>query len=158
MRWLGGSERVFHLDLHTGLGPPGACTLLVDHPTSPAQRQWLSAAFGPDAFETEEAPVTAYPTRGSFGRWAWTEAAGRDYLYAVAEFGTCAAPRVLAALRAENQCEHWAAPEDQRTEQAKRALVEVFCPRSPAWRQAVLARGRGLVEAALRGLGAPSPT
>lgn len=151
-RWLGASERVVHLDLHTGLGRRGACTLLIDHPTSPAQRHWLSEYFGPESYETADAPATAYPTRGSFGRWASSEAAGRDYLYAVAEFGTYSAPCVLAALRAENQCEHWGAPESALTEAAKRRLVEVFCPAAPAWRHTVLGRGRELVEKALRGL------
>lgn len=151
-RWLGDGERVVHLDLHTGLGRRGACKLLIDHPTSPAQRQWLSEVFGPEVFETDDAPKTAYPTRGSFGRWAWTEAAGRDYLYAVAEFGTCSAPRVLAALRAENQCEHWGAPEDPATEQAKQRLVEVFCPRAADWRSGVLDLGQRLVQRAIGGL------
>ncbi len=31
-RWLGGSKCVAHLDFHTGLGPSGACKLLIDSP------------------------------------------------------------------------------------------------------------------------------
>ena len=34
-RWLADSQRVFHLDLHTGLGKWGSHKLLIDHPISP---------------------------------------------------------------------------------------------------------------------------
>jgi hypothetical protein len=151
-RWLGDSERVFHLDLHTGLGRWGHYKLLIDHPISPAQRQKLSEQFGQAAFETGDAQSVGYTTRGSFGRWGLSRAGRRDYLYAAAEFGTYPALRVLAALRAENQCHHWGRPDDARTERAKQQLVETFCPRSEKWRQDVLESGRRLVERAIGGL------
>jgi hypothetical protein len=151
-RWLGNSQRVFHLDLHTGLGQWGRYKLLIDHPISQAQRQWLSERFGQDAFETCDAQSVGYTTRGSFGRWGLSRAGHRDYLYAAAEFGTYTAPRVLAALRAENQCHHWGRPDDACAEQAKQQLVEVFCPRSQNWRQDVLEHGRRLVARAISGL------
>jgi hypothetical protein len=151
-RWLGDSERVFHLDLHTGLGQWGHYKLLIDHPISQAQHQWLSEQFGQDAFETGDAPSVGYATRGSFGRWGLSRAGHRDYLYAAAEFGTYPALSVLAALRAENQCHHWGRPDDARAEQAKRQLVEVFCPRSQRWRKDVLERGQRLVARAIGGL------
>jgi hypothetical protein len=151
-RWLGDSEKVFHLDLHTGLGQWGHYKLLIDHPINQAQRQWLSEQFGQDAFETGDGQSVGYATRGSFGRWGLSRAGHRDYLYAAAEFGTYPALRVLAALRAENQCHHWGRPDDTRTEQAKRQLVEIFCPRSQRWRQDVLEHGQRLVARAIGGL------
>lgn len=151
-RWLDDSRKVFHLDLHSGLGRWGSCKLLIDHPISHAQRQWLGERFGPASFETGDARGVAYTTRGSLGRWGHSRAGQRDYLYAAAEFGTYKAPRVLAALRAENQCHHWGRPDDPATEQAKRQLVEVFCPRSENWRANVSAQGRQLVERAIGGL------
>lgn len=151
-RWLGNSQQVFHLDLHTGLGQWGSYKLLIDHPISQAQRQWLSERFGPDSFETCDAQGVAYTTSGSLGRWGFSQARQRDYLYAAAEFGTYKPTRVLAALRAENQCHHWGRPDDASSEQAKRQLVEVFCPGSENWRANVLEQGRRLVERAIRGL------
>ena len=151
-RWLGGSERVFHLDLHTGLGRSGSYKLLIDHPIDEAQRDWMSARFGADAFELATASGVAYLTSGSLGRWAWSRRGARDYLYSAAEFGTYAAPRVLTALRAENQCHHWGRPDDAATEQVKQELVEVFCPRAESWRAQVLEQGMRLVEQAAAGL------
>lgn len=73
-RWLDNSHRVFHLDLHTGLGRWGRYKLLIDHPISHAQREWLSERFGQDAFETCGAHSVGYTTRGSFGRWGQSRA------------------------------------------------------------------------------------
>jgi hypothetical protein len=150
--WLGESRRVMHLDVHTGLGDRATCKLLVDYPLTEAQHRQLSEWFGPHSFEAVRAGGVAYPVRGSLGQWCVSHNRGRDYLYAGAEFGTYNPLRVLAGLRAENQAHHWCRPEDASTERAKQRLVELFCPRSELWRTRVLARGRQLVEQAIRGL------
>ena len=41
-RWLSGSKRVVHLDLHTGLGPMASWKLLIDYPLTTAQRNWFA--------------------------------------------------------------------------------------------------------------------
>jgi hypothetical protein len=154
-RWLGGAESVVHLDLHTGLGQWARCKLLVDHALSEPQGRWISERFGRDAFETPEMRDTqkvAYATRGNFLRWGLAHSGGRQYLAANAEFGTYGVLRAVAALRAENQCHHWHDAGDASLEEAKRELVEVFCPRSDAWRTRVLERGREIVGRAIGGL------
>jgi hypothetical protein len=151
-RWLADSREVMHLDFHTGLGAAASCKLLIDSPISAAQRQRLSRWFGPHSFEDAHAEGKAYTTRGSFGPWCVARNRGRDYLFATAEFGTYAATRVLAGLRAENQAQHWGRPESSSTELAKQRLAELFCPNSARWRTQVLAQGVQLVRQAMAGL------
>lgn len=156
-RWAGQSERVLHLDLHTGLGPWGTYKLLVDHLMSPAQERWLGDHFGADSYECFGATGVAYTTRGSFGLWGVSRMGGRDYLYAAAEFGTYHALRVLAALIAENQSHHWGIAGSPAAERAKEKLVEAFCPRSAAWRNKVLEQGLQLIETGLAALSSAVP-
>ena len=151
-RWLAGSERVMHLDLHTGLGPWARYKLLLDTAVDKAEQQDLARWFGTDSFECVDDPAAAYSTRGSFGGWCAAHRGGRHYLYATAEFGTYRVLRVLTGLRAENQAHHWASPGDPRIARAKRQLVELFCPRSPDWRSQVIARSNQLVQQAIAGL------
>jgi hypothetical protein len=129
-RWLADSRHVMHLDVHTGLGAPATCKLLIDYPLGEAHRQRLSRWFGADSFEAAHSQGVAYTTRGSLGQWCVARGRGRDYLYAAPEFGTCKPAQVLAGLRAENQAHHWGRPEDALTERTKQQLVQLFCPRS----------------------------
>jgi len=150
--WLGDSRQVLHLDFHTGLGAWATWKLLIDYPLTEGQRQRLSRSFGPDAFEENDPNKIAFTIRGSFGRWCVSRVRDRDYLYAAAEFGTYKPIQVLAGLRAENQAHHWGRPGDGSTERAKQQLVELFCPRSEAWRTRVLDHSRRLVSQAIDGL------
>ena len=113
--WLGESRRVTHIDFHTGLGAWATYKLLIDYPLDDANRARLTRWFGPGAFEISDPKGVAYTARGNFGKWCVAHSRGRDYLYAAAEFGTYAAPRVLAGLRAENQAYHWGKQEYRST-------------------------------------------
>jgi hypothetical protein len=157
-RWLEGSRCVVHLDFHTGLGPRGACKLLIDYPLSERQRGWLTDWFGTDSFETCDSSSIAYDARGGFGRWCVSRAVVLDYLFACAEFGTYGPVQVLAGLRAENQSHHWGTPSAASTIRAKERLKELFCPAAGDWRSHVVERGIELVGRAHRGLLALPPS
>lgn len=150
--WLGDSRKVVHIDFHTGLGKWASHKLLVDYPLDQVQRQRLSDWFGPDSLEGVDVQRVAYAVRGSIGKWCVSRNAGRDYMYVAAEFGTYRVIQVLAGLRAENQAHHWCRPEDASTEQAKRHLVELFCPRAKNWRIQVLQQSDQIVQQAINGL------
>jgi hypothetical protein len=151
-RWLAGSRRIVHLDFHTGLGPYGACKLLIDYPLSERQRGWLTDWFGADSFEACDSSGIAYNARGGFGRWCVSRALASDYLFACAEFGTYGPIPVLGGLRAENQAHHWGTPAAASTVRAKERLKELFCPAAAAWRSQVIERSLELVGRAQRGL------
>ncbi|MBL8794424.1 MAG: DUF2817 domain-containing protein [Planctomycetia bacterium] len=151
-RLLGDCREVVHLDFHTGLGAWGACQLLLDYVPTDDQRLRLTKWFGSGSFQAGDAHDAAYRARGSLGRWCVARHAARDYLYVCVEFGTYGPIRVLGGLRAENQVHHWCQPSDAACAFWKARLTELFCPRSPAWRQRVIQHSLDLVDRALRGL------
>jgi hypothetical protein len=156
-RWLRGSRDVVHLDFHTGLGPKGACKLLIDYPLSQRQRTRLTDWFGAGSFEACDSSNIAYDARGGFGRWCVSRNLAPDYLFACAEFGTFGPIQVLSGLRAENQAHHWGTPTAASTVRAKHRLKELFCPSAEAWRSQVLDHSFDLVARAVQGLaGVPS--
>jgi hypothetical protein len=154
-RWLGASECIMHLDIHTGLGRGGTRKLLIDQPLTSVQSARLRGWFGSDSFEAATSTGVAYSARGTLGRWCAARAASRDYVYAAAEFGTYGLVSVLSGLRVENQAHHWCRPDDPALERSKRRLVELFCPVSDRWRSGALAAGQHLVARALHGLSTP---
>ena len=151
-RWLGAATQVLHLDFHTGLGKWTTFKLLTDQSLDAAQSKRLSAWFGAGSIEAVSAHGVAYSARGTLGRWSVAQNPERDYVYVAPEFGTYSVVQVLAGLREENQAHHWCDPGDPAVEQARRHLVELFCPRSEQWRSRVLQSGRRIVAQAIGGL------
>ena len=151
-RWLEGSRSVVHLDLHTGLGPRGACKLLIDYALTDRQRRRLIEWFGRSEFETSDSSGIPYTARGGFGRWCVSRGLAPDYLFAYAEFGTYGPIAVLAGLRAENQAHHWGTADAPETRRAKERLKELFCPADERWRSRVLERSRDIVRRSLHEL------
>lgn len=115
---------------------------------------WYSKHYGPRYIESistpEAAGGTAYPVRGLLGNWMAARLRERRYRYLVAEFGTYPVVRVLEVMRAENRAHFYGAHELPSDTRAKAAMLECFCPKSPAWRSAVLRKGIGLVATAHR--------
>lgn len=143
--WTHGAPAVVHLDLHTGLGEHGACHLLVDFPVDDALAAAFTRWLGPDALSAANARAAGYHARGGFGRWCVAQQLAPTYVFAYAEFGTYGPLTVLDRLRKENQAYHWAEPDAACTIQAKRRLVDAFCPPSTRWRSDTLAYAVELV-------------
>jgi hypothetical protein len=171
--WVGETNNVVHLDLHTGLGRRGAYKLLLEEPSpdntgASSAYGWYVRAFGQDRVEVStqdaeaQAKRTAYATKGSMGRWLHEqhrqhglrrqqgENRGRRFRFAVVEFGTYAPLRVLSALRFENQAHHYAGPDSIAMRRSKDALIECFCPSSSRWRNAVTPAGVEVIEQAIQ--------
>ncbi|TWT33392.1 M14 family metallopeptidase [Blastopirellula retiformator] len=147
--WLGQTQRVIHLDIHTGLGRWGELTLLSAAGNDSPWRQNVGKALGGASYNREQENAIAYEARGDFGLWCAEQAEDVDYAYYCAEFGTYSPTRVLRALRAENQAHHWGDPASAAFQTAKRNAAEAFCPARMAWRQKTLARGLALCESAI---------
>ena len=156
-RWLSGSKRVVHLDLHTGLGPMASWKLLIDYPLTTAQRNWFAETFGTDSFEESDPRGVGFDARGGFGQWCVFRNLASEYLFACAEFGTYSPIKVLAGLRAENQAHHWSKHSSAVSARVKENLKELFCPASPEWRRAVIEQSLDIVERAIRGMSTSGP-
>jgi predicted deacylase len=146
-RWVGGAERVMHIDFHTGLGRWAEYKLLLVEAMEDRKAR-LAEVFGAD--RVESAATCGIEPRGDWITWCCKEALrDRDYVGIGAEFGTYRVIPVLAALRAENQAHHWGEPHRPSTVRAKARLKEVFVPENPAWRSATLAKGVEIVQRAI---------
>ena len=72
-RWLGLSQQVFHLDLHSGLGKWGTYQLFAEMNQDTPRYQWLAKHFGGSGVPAENRLVAldsgdlVYQPRGTFG-------------------------------------------------------------------------------------------
>ena len=144
-RELAGAERIFAIDVHTGLGPFGEDTVLV------AEENFarLRAALGErvEAFSTSDDNV-AYEIRGGLHEMLPRLLGAVQVDFVGQEFGTFGQVRVLGALRKENFAHHHRAPSME--DPFKQDLRDAFYPDDEEWREKVLGRGRELFEQGLR--------
>jgi hypothetical protein len=143
---LGGRRRVVHVELHSGLGPRGGRTVLLEGNPDPAQVARARAAFGPDVAAWDPSNPDAYGIRGGMTRELARRLAGVRYDALTVEFGTRNNLAVIAALREENRLHHHGTPDPVHP--AKRALIEAFAPTDPGWRAGIPAHARALRDAA----------
>ncbi len=147
--YIGKPERVLHVDLHTGLGKSATYALCVDLPVTDPRVSQLSREFGADFVQGFDTKGVLYEIRGGLGRWLEQRFPGTQYDTLLAEFGTYSSLRVITAMRRENRAHHYAAGRSEVLAEARAELLEVFAPKSPAWRRTVVTRGVHVVEQAL---------
>ena len=144
--WLGSSQRIVHIDFHSGLGRFGHYKLLLTNAADPEDYSWYLETFGVERVEPLAEPDgTAYAVSGSFGDWMRSHFKSRTYYFVGAEFGTYGVIRVLAAIRAENRAHHYGSQRSSAYRSAKEELVECFCPAAASWRQQVVDAGLAIV-------------
>lgn len=153
--WFGGTERVVHLDLHTGMGRRGTCALAVAEDAASDRVRWLSRHFG-DSVQGLSEDGVLYPIRGVLGAWLQEQVPACEYLCMLAEFGTVPPLQVLAALRAENRAHHHGSPESPRSQRAKQSMLAAFAPGAARWRRTVVDHAIGLAETARQSLAEPA--
>lgn len=148
--WTGEAAFVLHIDLHTGLGPCGRCTLLAG--SAPQHAPWLRSRFPKTPVEAAAAGLNT-AVSGGMGDWlsARLAAEGKRHIFATAEFGTCGALRAFRALREENRAHRF--PHAHGHEAARRRLVRCFCPADTARRRQVLDQGLALMAQGLSACG-----
>lgn len=148
-----GVTDVLHIDLHCGLGKYGQAMLLTDFPETSPECERLAAWFGRELMHSSASSGAAsYTSSGDLLWLAGRCFSGRRVSCLTFEAGTYPMWRVLAVLRRENQLHHFGCT-DPRLEQTIRTdMLETFCPKSPAWRLAVLESGRKVLERAMEAL------
>jgi hypothetical protein len=121
--------------------------MLLEDTVTPERVRWIADHFVENRVEWWGDGI-AYPTRGGFGSWCQWIFRDRVYDFLCAEFGTYSGRKVLGALRAENQAEHWGKNGSRASARAKRRVIEAFAPSDPAWRTKTLDLGRQAVRRA----------
>jgi hypothetical protein len=141
---LARAEYLLALDLHTGLGPRGGATLILEAGVGTTPMDELARGLGARLVDPA-AGRAAYRIRGGMGGAlpAALPRARIDFL--LQEIGTRPARAVLTALREENRCHHHGGG---ITHPAKQALFEAFCPAAPVWRRQAVEKGSRLLHAA----------
>lgn len=156
--WLAAAPQVLHIDLHTGLGPWGKPTLLLNETVDSDRYAWYCQTFDADRIEPLTRPGgTAYSPSGPLGLWMQRYFHARDYRFLGAEFGTYDVIRILGALRAENRAHYFCAPTHADFLRAKKELKECFCPQSPVWRQQVVDAALHIADQSVTALSATLP-
>ena len=144
--WLGSSQKIVHIDFHSGLGPFGTYKLLLSESSDSEYYSWYTETFGAECVEPLSEPDgTAYTVSGPFVGWMQSHFSARDYRLVGAEFGTYDVIRVLGAIRAENRAHHYGSERSPLYQWAKKELLECFCPNAPSWRHQVVESGLGII-------------
>jgi predicted deacylase len=142
-------ERVFVLDLHTGLGDYGYGELVCDHAVDDAAVVWMKQWFGERLALTLAGESCSSPKQGLLD-YFW-QRLGPQVGFATLEFGTHSSAQLLDTLRYDH-CLHaqpridWSA---EQTLRIKQNLMEHFCPQDIAWRRTVVDQGLSCIQTAL---------
>jgi len=138
-----GVQRVWHLDLHTGLGRYGRYQLLLEEPPATREFAHLTRGFGAQAVKSDHASnATHYSAHGILPALTRGVFANALTLAATLEFGTLGPATLLRILRAENRVHHYGARRSGDAVCIRAQLRDALAPRDTAWRTAVIAGGR----------------
>lgn len=147
-------ERVFVLDLHTGLGEYGYGELVCDHAVDDAAVVWMKRWFGDRLALTLAGESCSTPKQGLLD-YFW-QRLGPQVGFATLEFGTHSTAQLIDTLRYDH-CLHaqprldWHA---EQTHQIKQRLMEHFCPQDAIWRRRVVEQGLDCIRTALLSMAA----
>jgi len=144
---LAAAQRAITIDVHTGIGRFSKDLLIVEQEHYERVRQ----KFGSRVTPSRPKRLPAYQIRGGHHGLVSHALRHADVLFITQEFGTYNPLKVFHALREENRWHHYA--NGTLDHPTKRALKEVFCPKSETWRQRILSRGRDVFDQALLELG-----
>ena len=138
-----GPEKLWVVDLHTGLGRFGQCQLFPALTVNQRTLEALRVSLG-DTMATDKFQAGAYDIIGGVADLFKEMFASAQPVYLTAEFGTYPALRVLHALREENRCHFYVAHDHGHP--AKQRLKEALCPSADSWRSRVLRQGRTMID------------
>jgi len=151
MERLAEAEKTIVIDVHTGLGKFAEDILLVESEDYARLRD----VFGTRVTALQPDQGSAYRIAGGLEEMIFRVFSKRRPDFIGQEFGTYSGMKVIHALREENRWHQYGAGSLDHA--AKRRLKEAFCPDDENWRNAVLRRGRELIQQAVRSLALPLP-
>lgn len=152
--FLAGCELSCAIDLHTGHGPFGECTLLSDQPPGSPQDLWLHRHFPQLRIEAtvENPAATTGPKTGQIGAGLGELSPGRHHCTSV-EFGTVDEVEQLVAAYHEQWMHRRGGPDHPEFEAVRWRYRCCFTPEDPAWVEASFRTGRDVLDAAIAAVG-----
>ena len=152
--WLPASQKIMHIDFHTGLGPFASYELLLTELSSSEHFDWYADTFGADCVER----AAQFRRSGLFDEWMQSHFCERDYRIVCAEFGTYNPVRILFAMRAENRVHHHYPESSWYYRRAKKELKKCFCPTSRYWRRRAVESGLRIIDQGIQALSTSDST
>ncbi len=142
----------FLLDVHTGLGKPGTSELISYLPESSGDFQEMCSWFGGELRSMQGGASVSAPVEGTLTAGFDRMLACRSYAVGL-EFGTCAAVRVLNALRYDHWCHQQAATLSIKQRlRAREKMKRAFCLDTPDWHRQITTRFDQVINQVLAGL------
>ena len=144
---LSQAAHLFALDFHTGLGRRGESTLILEPGTGATPAPDLARALGTQLVDPA-AEQAVFRIRGGMGSALPQTLPGARIDFLLQEIGTLPTLAVLQALRDENRCHYYSAPEIHHP--AKLALLDALRPASANWRKRAVVHGLTVLHAAAK--------
>lgn len=138
------AERMVCVDLHTGLGAPGACAILSDEPPASLGLRRAKAVW--PGIVSCQAEAVSPPTAGTLCQALSTRP---GTVAAVVEIGTVALPEIFRLLRRDAWLHRHAGADHPQAEAVAAAMRAAFCPPDAGWRRQAV---QGAEAAILTGL------
>ncbi|HYF58859.1 MAG TPA: M14 family metallopeptidase [Burkholderiaceae bacterium] len=137
-----GAERLYWIDVHTGLGPAGHGELIYAGLDAPDDVARTRAVWGERVTSIYEGSSASARIEGQIGGAAYDECPGTALAAIAIEFGTLPLEAMIDALRVD----HWVAaraPGDEALRAtARERMTAAFFVDADDWKAAVLAQGR----------------
>jgi len=135
---------IIAIDVHTGIGPYGQDSLLVNR----QEYERLRTLFGERVRAMEPDRGPGYRIRGGLSELITHALPHAEIDFVGQEFGTYGPTKVLHALREENRWHHYGGSNLHHP--SKYHLKRIFCPDDASWRHSVLTRGQELLAQAIQ--------
>ncbi len=135
-------QRVFAVDIHTGLGPYGFEALFSTEVAEQGDLQLMQRQLNVKLTLDEIEGRSTYRSFGSFSNLIYQAFPKSKVRYILQEFGTYNDFRVLRGLRSERGA--WLRGKIGPDSKASRHLKNLFFPQDSRWRQKILADASGL--------------
>ena len=149
-------ERMLHLDVHTGYGPPRSMMVVTSALEARASQDLERVFAYPSVVKATSTEF--YRIQGDMIDYVYALArerrAGRPFFAASFEYGTLgeslgAMLRSLHIMVLENQLYHFGAASSALGDRIRREFDALFAPKDPAWRAQALESARGAVKGIL---------
>ena len=151
-RCLSSSKRVAFVDIHTGLGPYGECTLISRFPGDSPVFERISTWWGSRATPAVTSKVAAANLTGSITMAFSAMLPTAETTPVTVEFGTVGQLKLLRAMQAENWQHHNGTPHHPTFRRAKVEMKRAYYPETTDWMQRVWEQGKEIIDRALKGL------
>jgi hypothetical protein len=147
------AEAIAVLDVHSGLGAPGACELISGARGGTREFAVAKTWFG-DSIVFPGATSTAPAASGYMGDSLTAALPRRAAALVVAEFGTVDFDTIFSVLREDNWVHSYEQPASAAWKRAKSGMYDAFVRPEPEWKSAVIEQGITLVDRVSKSLAA----